>query len=175
MVTFPVGFHAVSSPSPWPPHPGLTQVTGGRAAGLPGAPTLKCYAKHVPGLAAVTLTESPGMGIFSSKFTKEKTEVQVGHAALGLGQEGANPGGVTLSLQPTTVLTRPRGSLRLPRALPAPGDAVCLPRGTRPDPQAVAGGKGFEVAQGLQPQGPNFKSQQLMHLACDPEHHREPL
>lgn len=33
------------------------------------------------------------------------------------------------------------------------GDAVCLPRGIRPDPQALAGGKGFEVAQGLQPHG----------------------
>lgn len=102
---------------PWP-HPGH-----GRAG---SRPTLKCYAKHVAGLAAVTLTESPGMGIFSSKFTKEKTEVQVGHAAHGLGQEGADPGGVTLSLQPTTVLAHPRGSLRLPRALPAcPWGTLC--------------------------------------------------
>lgn len=43
-------------------------------------------------------------------------------------------------------------------------------RGAQPDLQAGAGGKGFEAALALQLQGPEFKSQQLTRLSCDPEY-----
>lgn len=170
VVTFPVGFQAVPSPGPRPPHPALAQVTAGGAGGAGGAGPehLPCNAMRI---SPCHPHQKPQDSLFLARGSqKRKRRFRLGccpRSRAGRSQPARAVCPCPCSSHRAGPV--PAGPWACPVLSLPLGDTVCLAGGDTASPPGSSrweGVRGFNM---------DCKPQQLMPLPGDPEPPGAPL